>query len=65
MRKSKEMPVGVNLAPDTRGDATLAGREAPLRRLGAEAGGTPGKPPLRVPDVPKAPVWSPADAGAS
>ena len=40
MRKSKEMPVGVNLAPGARGDAMPAGREAPPRRLGAEAGGT-------------------------
>lgn len=65
MRKSKEMPVGVNLAPGARGDAMLAGRQAPVCGLGAEAGGTPGEPPVRVPAVPRAPAWSPADACAS
>lgn len=42
MRKSKEMPVCVNMAPGVRGDPMAAGRGTPPRGLRAKAGGTPG-----------------------
>ncbi len=39
MRKSKEMPVCVNMAPGVRGDPAHAGCEALRRATGADADG--------------------------
>ena len=66
MRKSKEMPVCVNMAPGVRGDPMAAGRGTPpCGRSVPKPEGRPGEPPLRVPAGPRAPGCSPEDAGAS